>query len=358
MLGSKVLEQPKVGNITREKQTKRNSNIELLRIICMIFIIIHHTFVHSKFQTTNSVNFNILYLIQVFGRISNNIFIIIVGYYMVNKSIKKKSILKIVFEAISYSYSILAIYLIFSPEKNIYLIISSIIPILSDAEWFVTAYILLYLSIPFINILIKNMSKEQFKKLLILLIICFSILPTVLLLRAYYSNYIWFICLYLVGAYLRLYGIDEISNKNGLIFVISSISILLLAGFKKLFETNIINISALNNFISFILSVSVFIAFAKKKPYYNKGINYVASSVLGIYLLHDNNISRLFIWDKFNISAVIDKKYFWIYEISIVLIIFCFGLVIDKIREKFIEKPIFKYMESRQATKKTIKQKC
>lgn len=337
------------------KNKGRNSNIELLRILCMIFIILHHSVVHSSFSDIDNLNFNILYVLSTLGRVANNIFIIITGYYMVNKQVKVKSIMKIILETIFYSYTVLLVYLIVSPEKNIVLILTSIIPISSNSLWFVTAYLLLYITIPIINILIKNINKEQFSKILIFLIICFSILPTILLLSGYFSYYIWFVCLYLVGAYLKLYENKEILKNNNIILILSSITLALFVIFTRFYDIKIFDIYAVNNFVLFILAVCIFVSFIKKKEWYNIGINYIASSVLGIYLLHDNLIVRPFIWNKFNIGAVINKNYFWIYEISIIIFVFCAGFIIDKAREKLIEKPLFKYIDKKYANRENSK---
>ena len=56
-------------------KNKRNSNIEMLRIICMICIIIHHSFVHSGI--TDYYDNILIEIIKVLGPISNNIFILI-----------------------------------------------------------------------------------------------------------------------------------------------------------------------------------------------------------------------------------------------------------------------------------------
>lgn len=64
----------------------RNSNIELLRILCMIAIIIHHSFVHSGISISiENTNTLILSIIQILGKTANNIFILTTGYYMINK---------------------------------------------------------------------------------------------------------------------------------------------------------------------------------------------------------------------------------------------------------------------------------
>ena len=96
------------------QKNNRNSNIELLRILCIINIILHHSFYHSDFSNVTLQNFNylILYLIEVLGTISNDIFILITGYYVVNSKVKLRNIIKLVLESIFYSYAIMIIYTI------------------------------------------------------------------------------------------------------------------------------------------------------------------------------------------------------------------------------------------------------
>ena len=103
-----------------------------------------------------------------------------------------------------------------------------------------------------------------------------------------------------------------------------------------------------NNFILFIASVSVFVSFIKKKEWKNQVINYIASSTLGIYLLHDNFIVREIMWKQINIAYYINTNYFWIYELAVVVLIFCLTFLIDKARKRFIEKPLFNYIDKRE----------
>ena len=44
------------------QKNNRNSNIELLRILCIISIILHHSFYHSDFSNVTIQNFNYLIL--------------------------------------------------------------------------------------------------------------------------------------------------------------------------------------------------------------------------------------------------------------------------------------------------------
>lgn len=72
----------------------RNSNMELLRMVSMLIIIFHHSFVHSKININNDniiniLNYTILYIVSIMGTGVNNVFILITGYYLINKKIKK-----------------------------------------------------------------------------------------------------------------------------------------------------------------------------------------------------------------------------------------------------------------------------
>ena len=49
----------------KDKTKERQSNIELLRIICMIMIIMSHYAMYNGFETTNDINVNNL-IIQIF----------------------------------------------------------------------------------------------------------------------------------------------------------------------------------------------------------------------------------------------------------------------------------------------------
>lgn len=80
---------------TKSSDKRRNSSIELLCIIAMFIIITHHFCVHGIFNvlgntysmTVNNLSFQFVFsqLLMWIGYIGNAIFILITGYYMINK---------------------------------------------------------------------------------------------------------------------------------------------------------------------------------------------------------------------------------------------------------------------------------
>lgn len=227
---------------------------------------------------------------------------------------------------------IFIIYILIKGNFNVEFFKKSIFPISTDSYWFITYYLLLYISIPFINGLVKNLKKKELVALILLLIIIFSILP---------NKYGWFVTVYLIGGYFRLYNVKISKHFLRSSMFCSSYLLIIL----RLLVGD--NISYFNNFIMLIFIISLFYIVISKKEKYNNSINYISKSVLSIYILHDNFIVREYLWNLLNLNYFIDKWYFWIYEFIIVSTIFIICLIVDKLMNKMFEllKSIKKHKE-------------
>ena len=95
----------------------------------------------------------------------------------------------------------------------------------------------------------------------------------------------------------------------------------------------------------FLLSISIFGMFLSLKIKNNKIINTIASTTLGVYLLHDGRLSN-FIWgDLLHASSHLNGHFPLLYILLSSLLVFSIGVVIDLIRQ-FIEKQtIDKYLD-------------
>ncbi len=214
----------------------RNNTIDLLKFLCMIGVILIHLTGQGgliNYQYNSFFSYNFYLLFNNVLRICLNIFCIITGYLYISKSkIYSRNIVNIISNVILYSIIIVLIFYSFNlfNVKNLGLMymINSIFPSMIGRYWFITCYILLFFMIPYINYFINSISKNVFKKLLIILFILLCIIPELLCydyfrLEFGYSPF-WLIYLYLIGAYIRLYGI-EISSKKKIVIVLLSILI-------------------------------------------------------------------------------------------------------------------------------------
>ena len=64
-----------------EKIKERNSNIELLRILAMLFIIIHHLIYHNKLSSIHNFNHTSAMVLYSWAKIGVILFILISGYF-------------------------------------------------------------------------------------------------------------------------------------------------------------------------------------------------------------------------------------------------------------------------------------
>ena len=85
-----------------------------------------------------------------------------------------------------------------------------IFPFFTVENNFMGCYLLFYLFIPFLNKLIGVMSEKEHKILIGLSLFVYTILPTFAMATVSFNYVTWFIVLYFVASYFRIY------EKNGL----------------------------------------------------------------------------------------------------------------------------------------------
>ena len=67
-------------------------------------------------------------------------------------------------------------------------IFNAILPLLYDENWFVKDYILLLLVVPFLNMVLKSIDKRMHRKIIFIMILVWSFLPSILNASLSFSN--------------------------------------------------------------------------------------------------------------------------------------------------------------------------
>ena len=144
---------------------KRNSNIELLRIIAMFLIVWHHWgYINSEaLGDILTYNSSVIKLSYFLGKMGVNIFFLITGYYLCKGKFNKKKLISVVATTEFYGLIVVIISCI-NPNIKIGEGFIFKLPLISSMFWFATDYIIIYILSPYLNILIKNLPKEKFKK--------------------------------------------------------------------------------------------------------------------------------------------------------------------------------------------------
>lgn len=88
----------------------RNANIELLRIVSMVLIVLFHFSVHGTWPEGGPLaSDTAVEMLSFGGKLGVNCFVLITGYFMVHGHLKVQSLLRVMLQTWFYSFAILAI---------------------------------------------------------------------------------------------------------------------------------------------------------------------------------------------------------------------------------------------------------
>lgn len=348
-------------------QTKRESGIELFRIITMLIIVAHHYVVNSGLSPligTNYFSANSIFL-MLFGwggKTGINCFVLITGYFMCTSKITLKKFLKLVLWVEFYKVIIYFIFVFTGYSSfGIKSFIKALLPVTSIADGFTSTYILFYLFIPFLNVLVHALHKKQHLLLIGLCLFVYSVLGLVFTLK--YNYVTWFSIIYLIGSYLRLHEETWFNSKK---FWGTASVFALLASFGSVLVCAFIHekigldihyyyfVADSHRPLAVLMAVCSFMYFKNIKIGYKPWINTVAASAFGVLLIHANsNTMRQWLWqDVLQNVTFFDSKWLVIHAVGSVIAIYILCTVIDMIRIRFIENPVFKLYDKIYLKKK------
>ena len=347
--------------------TTRSSNLELYRILIMLLIVAHHYVVNSGlFDVMNEdvlcANTTFFSLFGAWGKTGINCFLLITGYFMCKSNISLRKFLRLILWVVTYNILITVIFIIGggnTPKEILHMIFDAIPFRVIDSSHFTTCFVFFYLSIPFLNIILNNLSKRWHQWLIILMLIIYTLHGSIPKVMGVSMNYVsWFSVLYFIAAYLRLYPIKDGNTKfwgvaTLISFAISSIGILLLNylqvkfGIEAKVQYSYMLVQDSNALLALINGITSFMWFKSIKLRNSKVINTIAASAFGVLLIHANsNAMRQWLWYyTVNCMGHFDTPYYWAYAIGCVLAIYVVCTLIDYIRIKTIETPLLNATE-------------
>lgn len=337
---------------------QRKYNLDLLRILSMLFIVsLHYLGVGGAFYNIDAgnvdlitYNYCITSFLEALSIVGVNCFVLISGYFLINSTFKWRKVFQIYLTTIFYSIGLFFIYCVFY-RFSVSNMLSSILPVALSTYWFITVYLVLYILSPYINILCNQLSQQQHRTLLIILILVFSVWKCVLPIAETIDNrkgysLTWFVVLYICGVYINKYSI-RLFKKNWLNFL-SYIGIcFLIAGIKimAIFASTKFSILAKGQNLFYhydsitVLGASVFlfVFFSRIKcdgDFLRKVIQSIAPSIFSVYLIHENFLWREFYWNKLlRANEMVSSPIFVIHFALCVVFVFIFCILIDQIRK-------------------------
>lgn len=282
----------------------RDSNIELLRLVCMFLIVFGHFLFHGIFSLSmlypTQIGWDSLSpkLMHGFALCAVDTFILISGFYSIQP--KTKSFFNLYLQCAFYAGILYFVYLYLTGSHiNRWCLYNTIMPFsYNPGWWFVPQYLMLYILSPILNKVVENISKRQF-------ILFLGLMAAVILYFGHYRqytfhfaengfNFINFVFLYFIGRYLALYFPQKWSlKKQRLLYGCGYIICALLIGLiswahqRYIHSWNPIFLVESYTHPLCILSAICLFLFAKACPFKCKVVNWFGASALSIYLLQE-----------------------------------------------------------------------
>ncbi|MDE7477770.1 MAG: acyltransferase, partial [Lachnospiraceae bacterium] len=345
---------------------KRELNSELLRIIAMLMIVCLHYLgkggmLGDPARAEMSAAGYTAWFIEAFCLVAVNVYVLISGYFGVNTQHHSfQEVLKRPFKIWKqvFFYSMLfgcAALIIGTQEFDLYQFFSYCFPIVTEHYWFATAYVILCLMMPFLNAGITYLDQKEIKYLLIGLLLIFSISKTVIPMQLPWDKYgydcLWFIVLYLTGAYLRRYEISFLKTRwraagvyiGSMSVIFASFFLIRMIFLKTGRLEDMINYGYSYNFLfCYTGAVGLLLLFRKKGKIseklerFRKTIELLSGATFGVYLIHEH-INIRYAWQKwFHCETQMTNSVagFLLHMLCTVLCVYLICTVIELIRQK------------------------
>lgn len=347
----------------------RNYSLDIIRIVAFCSVVGVHFFLNTDFYNTvlDTPLHLIMVIVRTFTLVCVPLFILLTGYLMNKKTLSKKYFLGI--------FKTLSIYILVSipcyfhhqyftgGDASINGLVLGILGFTAAKySWYIEMYIGLFLLIPFLNLIYNNLKSKKHKQFLIIILICLSILPTILntynlvdanwwlapafsnkfnnLIPSFWES-LYPITYYFIGAYLSEFKIKTNSFKLFIYYLATGIIFSVYCFYRSY---NHVFVSGKwqnwNSFPVTILSVLLFVLLSRIKTNnlnckIKSGLKKLSDLCLGAYLISSlvddlvyNFISKM-VTNELNEQF----KYYLVCVFSVIILSFLLSYLINVVYE-------------------------
>lgn len=299
-------------SLADKKQPARQANLELLRCVAMMMVIVLHylgkgnLLIDPKWQMLYPAEW-LAWLLESFCIVAVNVYMFISGYFLCTSAFKPSRLVQLWLQVWMYSVAFGLIGaltgVMAETDFDTHFILTLIFPVSMNHYWFMTAYIFLYILLPFLGLAVKKMTKRQLQIAVLLLLFVFSIQKSVLPVRLETDGLgydcLWYICVFAAAAYVRRFGVPFLEKRaRGIILYVVCCLLIFgsIVGLRWMYrhtgrlEQMIKMCTEYNHILPFLAAVGLFAAFRrmKVKGWFASFVCKIAPYTLGIYLLHEN----------------------------------------------------------------------
>lgn len=303
-----------------------------------------------------STNYEIVWFLEIASLCAVNCYALISGYVSVDIEFKYYRIISLWLQVVFYTVIITMIFAIFVPNSvSIKAAINTVLPVVGKQYWYFTAYFAMFFFIPFLNHLINTLSQRNSLKLIITIVIIFSVITAISRTDIFNTMYgyspLWLMILYLVGGYIKKYSFgDKIKKKWYLVIYFCAIFVTWIGKFiLEYVTTKLVGEAKGSEFLVkytapliFVAGVSLLLYFSKcdfKKNIMKKIIKVFAPVSFSVYLIHLHPLVKVHIIGKsfqtfYKFNSI--KLFFAVVTTAVIIYVFC--SLIDLIRYNIFKR--------------------
>ncbi len=339
----------------------RQANFELLRIVAMVMVIILHYLVKGAvaedFVGSSAPVIYFAWLLEAFCLVAVNCYVLISGYFLVESEWKPGRAVSLLCQVLFYSLLIPVVLMLFGMipvnSVSLYEWVGYAFPINTEHYWFATAYLLMYLFAPLLAAGIRQMDKRQLQIVTGLLLFFFSlvksVVPIVFATDRFGYDFGWFLCLFVLGGYIRRFGIPWLEKRSHavLLYVLASAATWTVSMACRMYADRVTALGAYadtlytyNHIFCLTGAVSLFHVFKNCEIKEGKAsalICKLAPYTFGVYLLHEHMLVRYRWLEWVHVDAVAGKWAFLPHMAGCAALVYIAGTLVDFVRARLFQ---------------------
>ena len=294
-------------------KTARSSNLELLRILCMLLIIGDHLTGQGGIADYSTLPSSFAFcLIGCGSRIACSVFILIGGWFLCEQPYKTHRPLSLWLSLWLYTVPVTLLCKLAGMDVSFGALRWAAFPASTRQLWFISDYLLLLLCVPLLNRVLRGLSRPAHRGSLAVLAVPLLIYPTVFGGDGVVSDTAWmFLYEYLLVAYLRRYPDNRLTRLLqhraaalalgvGLPLANTAVrAVLETRGLTdgKAFQYISYYRTALGALPNLLAALALFYLFKSLDLGHRQWINALSGTTLGVYILHQVPAFRDFLWN-------------------------------------------------------------
>lgn len=341
------------------EKKQRQSNFELMRLAAMFLVVLYHCVLHGELKdgtplifTPFSGNLVFSYSVGMWGLAGVGCFFLLTAYFgSQNNRVSTKKLCLLMLQTVFWAL-ITEWFTITQLKKKAFgaaeLIHAMVSPFWGN-YWFVTAYLALELLRPVLNRIIEGLDEKTYRKLMILFTAVSPLFSTFGDTKQMICDLSIAVYYYMLWGYLKRHPGNRFERNCGKIFIGTLLLTIGAASGLALYFTKtgkpyagFFTLMGRASIIQVILAVSLFYCFLHLNIGSHIWINLPAKGMLGVYLIHENQILFPYLWNYiFRIGIWFDgSPYYPGYLLKCVCLTFFAATAMDLIRLYVLEKPL------------------